>query len=219
MGRRTYDQYCPVAAALDLLGDRWTLLVIRELLLGPKRYRDLERALPGISPNLLSERLRHLEDAGLTTREDLEPPAACTVYRLTDEGRAARDVVGALARFGATHLPAPKRATKVRPAMAVYATLIPFLDRQVAAGVDDHYRLVLNGRSFDVAVTAGGTSEPHPESRPDLVLECDPALLVAARQGRTNLADAADRGRVRVEGTPAALDRFLSVFALPGRPE
>jgi len=215
--RRTYDQYCPIALALDLLGDRWTLLIVRELLLGPKRYTDLERALPGISPNLLSERLRALEEAGLAMKGELDPPAARTVYRLTDEGQAAREIVGALARFGAQHLPKPKRGMKVRSTMAIYGMLAPFVDRRLAAETDDHYRLVLDGRAFDVAVSVDGLVEADSQSEPDLVLECDPTLLVAARQGTADLVEAAGEGRLRVVGAPAAFDRFLSVFSLARR--
>jgi DNA-binding HxlR family transcriptional regulator len=214
MALRSYEQYCPIAIALDVLGDRWTLLVIRELLLGPKRFTDLQRALRGISPNLLSDRLRDLEEAGLVAKQELEPPAARVVYRLTDEGRAARDVMGSLARFGTRHLPKPSERQNVRPAMAVHATLTPFLDREAAANVSDHYRLVVDGHSFDLAVTADGVAEADPTTPPDLVLECDAALLVAARQGDANLGEAVADGRLQIAGTRAAFRRFLSVFSL-----
>ena len=87
---RTYGQYCPIAAGLDVVGDRWTLLICRELAQGDRRYTDLRKALDGIAPNLLSDRLRMLQDAGLVTTVELPPPAARSVYRLTDEGRARR---------------------------------------------------------------------------------------------------------------------------------
>lgn len=213
MPDRSYEQYCPVAVALDVLGDRWTLLVVRELLLGARRYSDLQAALPGISPNLLADRLRSLEDAGLAARRELDPPAARTVYELTDAGRRARDVVGALARFGFDLLEPPE-GRPVRPGMAVYGAVVPFLDPIAAADVDDHYRLVVGGRTFDVGVTAGATHRPSPDSEPDLVVECDPDVIVAARQGVVDIESAVTAGRIRVEGSRAVLRRFLTAFGL-----
>lgn len=93
MAKRSYDQYCPLACALDLLGERWTLLIVRDLLLGPKRYGDLHRGLPGLATDLLTERLRALEEAGIVQRRELPPPAAATVYELTDRGRQDRKSV------------------------------------------------------------------------------------------------------------------------------
>ena len=99
MGHRTYDQYCPVAAALDVVGDRWTLLIMRELLAGDRRFTDLRTALPGIAPNLLSERLRDLQAEGLVEHKELPPPAARTVYSATADGRSVAPVLQSLARF------------------------------------------------------------------------------------------------------------------------
>jgi DNA-binding HxlR family transcriptional regulator len=97
---KEYGQFCSVARALDVLGDRWAMLVVRELLLGPKRYTDLLEGLPGVGTNMLVVRLRELEEAGIITREKLPPPAASTVYVLTDDGVALRPVVDELARWG-----------------------------------------------------------------------------------------------------------------------
>src|SRR6478752_1120430 len=104
--QRTYAQYCPIAVGLDLLGDRWVLLICRELSIGDRRFTDLRRALTGIAPNLLSERLRALTGAGLVTCAELPPPAARSVYRLTDAGRAIVPVLRSLARFGVQFLDA-----------------------------------------------------------------------------------------------------------------
>lgn len=97
---RTYGQWCPIAAGLDVVGDRWVLLICRELLIADQRFTDLRRALPGLAPNLLTERLRALQAAGLVDTADLAPPAARTVYQLTDEGRTITPVPRAMARFG-----------------------------------------------------------------------------------------------------------------------
>jgi DNA-binding HxlR family transcriptional regulator len=109
MDRKTYGQYCGVAAALDVLGERWTLLVVRELLLGPARYSDLKARLGGIGTDLLAARLRRLEDEGLVTRVPVPPPGAGDAYELTDAGRALAPVLRALSSWGRTRL--PDRAT------------------------------------------------------------------------------------------------------------
>ncbi|HWG56520.1 MAG TPA: helix-turn-helix domain-containing protein [Gaiellaceae bacterium] len=104
---KRYDQYCPIACSLGLVGERWTLLVVRELMEGPKRYTDLVAGLPGIGTNILAARLRDLQTAGLVERHELPPPAASTVYELTDAGRQLRPVLHELARFGARFLGPP----------------------------------------------------------------------------------------------------------------
>lgn len=104
---KRYDQYCPIACALGLVGERWTLLVVRELMQGPKRYTDLAAELPGIGTNILAARLKELEAAGLVEKHRLPPPAASTVYELTPAGRALRPVLHELARFGARYLGPP----------------------------------------------------------------------------------------------------------------
>ncbi len=101
---RTYGRYYPVAAGLDLIGDRWTLLILRELSLGDQRFTDLHGGFVGIAPNLLTERLRSLQAIGLVTTAELPPPAARSVYRLTEEGRRIEPVLRSVARFGISYL-------------------------------------------------------------------------------------------------------------------
>jgi DNA-binding HxlR family transcriptional regulator len=117
--KRSYRQFCGVAKALDVLGERWTLLIVRNLLVGGLRYKDLQETLPGITTNLLAERLRDMVEAGLITQRELPRPAPATVYELTPLGRELEPVVLALGRFGARYLTAPKRGehTHVRWAM------------------------------------------------------------------------------------------------------
>src|SRR5437016_11764986 len=98
---RSYEQQCGLARALDMVGDRWTLLIVRELLIRPCRYTDLQYGLPGIATNLLADRLRQLETDGVITREAASPPIATTVFRLTRRGEALRPVLEALGRWGA----------------------------------------------------------------------------------------------------------------------
>ncbi len=177
---RTYGQYCPIAAGLDVVGDRWVLLICRELLMGDLRFTDLRAALPGIAPNLLSERLRALQAEGLVTTAELPPPAARTVYRLTDSGRSVVPVLRAMARFGVQFLDdepgAPLTARR-----AAHALLMPWrrpvegsLRARLVAGPGDEVDLVLDGT--DTAIVAA-------EGDADVTLEATPADLVRARQG------------------------------------
>jgi DNA-binding HxlR family transcriptional regulator len=121
MTGRSYGHYCPVAKTLDLVGGRWTLLIVRELLVGPQRFTDLHAALEGIPRNLLADRLRHLEAHGVVTRQELPPPAARTVYELTGPGQELLPIIGALARWGLTHLPPPEPGEPVNPSLGVLA--------------------------------------------------------------------------------------------------
>jgi DNA-binding HxlR family transcriptional regulator len=121
MPARSYGQYCPVAKTLELVGERWTLLVVRELLVGPQRFTDLHAGLEGIPRNLLADRLRDLEAAGIVVKRDLPPPAARSVYELTDAGRDLLPVVGALARWGLEHLPPPEPGEVVSPTLRILA--------------------------------------------------------------------------------------------------
>src|SRR5918994_1233190 len=115
MGKRRYDQYCALARALDVVGERWTLLLVRELLLGPKRYTDLLEGLPGIGTNLLAARLKELERNGVVERVRLAPPAASTVYELTEYGRRLEPAVIALTQWGGRRLGRPKQGEHFRP--------------------------------------------------------------------------------------------------------
>src|SRR5918998_5685030 len=121
MSKRSYNQYCAVARALDIVGERWTLLVVRELLTGPKRFKDLSEGLPGIGTTLLTARLKDLEGHGIVRRATLAPPAGSRVYELTDLGRSLEQVVIALSRWGLKLLDAPRREEVSRPAWAMVA--------------------------------------------------------------------------------------------------
>jgi DNA-binding HxlR family transcriptional regulator len=207
MGHRSYEQYCPVAAALDVLGDRWTLLIMRELLTGDRRFTDLRKALPGIAPNLLAERLRDLHDDGLVEQRELPPPAARTVYAATADGRAVVPILQALARFGVSRLGSPDEAAP-QPRVAVYGMLTPF-HRPEPEGARFHARLELDGQAFDL-VTDGPhlSTRPRPEDVPDVVVRATARDVVAARQGRRPLD-----GDV-VAADPTAFDRFARLFQL-----
>jgi DNA-binding HxlR family transcriptional regulator len=210
---RSYSQYCPVAVALDAIGDRWTLLILRELVLGDQRFTDLRAALTGIAPNLLSTRLAELVDMGLVAKAELPPPAARSVYRLTERGQEVRPVLGALARFGVADLP-PSDDPPMRPVGALLSLLAAWYIPPGDAGRPlERVRVVVDGEAFELALGAraervvpgAGVAEP------ELVVEVGAADLLAARQGRTPL-------RARFDGPPAAEAAFLRAFRLAPAP-
>jgi DNA-binding HxlR family transcriptional regulator len=209
VSHRTYEQYCPIAVALDVLGDRWTLLVMRELLIGDQRFTDLRRALPGMAPNLLAERLRLLEEEGLVTRRELPPPAARTVYSATDAGRDVVPILRALARFGVERLGQPDSAAPARPTVGVYGMVAPF-HRADPAAPRTHTRLVIDGASFDL-LTEGErlSTRPRPDDEPDLVVSTSTAAMVRARQQNVPLGDDAE-----VAGSPESRREFERRFGL-----
>ena len=135
MSRRTYGQVCGVARTLDVLGERWTLLIVRELLLGPKRFGALEAALPGIGPNLLSARLAALAEAGIVERAELPAPASVSAYALTQRGEGLREVVEAMAVWG-FDLIEPERqiAAGIWPAARCWHRASPLVRRATATG-------------------------------------------------------------------------------------
>jgi DNA-binding HxlR family transcriptional regulator len=206
---RTYEQYCPVAAALDVLGDRWTLLVLRELLFGEQRFTDLRRALPGMAPNLLSARLRVLEDEGFVERRELPPPAARTVYAATPAAHDVIPVLRALARFGSDRLDPVDGGDVVRPEMAVFGMVAPF-HRPDPAAPRQHTRLVLDGEAFDLLTDGERLSaRARPDDHPDLVITAPASAVVRARQSGTALGEVAD-----VRGPRSARREFERRFGL-----
>ncbi|CAN5696377.1 winged helix-turn-helix transcriptional regulator [soil metagenome] len=199
---RTYGQYCPIAVGLDLLGDRWTLLICRELAIGDQRFTDLRNALPGIAPNLLSERLRALQAADLVTSVELPPPAARSVYRLTEQGKAVRPVLRALSKFGTAHLQGepPEYLTASRAANSMLAAW------RRAGGPEQRVRLDLGNEMVDIEVTEHDTRIVASEGDVDVVVRSTAAALVAARQGEPFDAT--------LTGTAAARRAFLDTFRL-----
>ena len=203
MVHRSYDQYCPIAAALDVLGDRWTLLIMRELTMGERRFTDLRAALPGIAPNLLADRLRQLQADELVEQRELPPPAARTVYAATDAGREVVPVLRSLARFGAGRLDPPGADDEVLPHMAVYAMVSPYHVPE-APGERFHARLLVDGRTFDVLTDGPRLSlRRRPDETPDTEIEISARDLVAARQGTA----------ATLPATPGAR-RFARLFQL-----
>lgn len=198
---RTYGDRCGVARALDLVGERWALLVVRELLLGPKRFTDLREGMPNASPNVLSQRLRELEDAGIVRRDTLPPPAGSRVYELTDRGRELEPVVLALGRWGSR---APFPPGDARLGVDSFAIALRTLfDPAAAAGLDEAYELRLAGQVFTVRVSDGTLEVARgPADEPVATIEAEDA-------GALSQALWHDRRRAT-----AAMRRFARLFPL-----
>jgi DNA-binding HxlR family transcriptional regulator len=211
--RRRYDQGCGTAHALDLIGDRWALLVVRELLLGPKRFTDLREGLPGIGPNVLSQRLKELEDAGVVRQRVLPPPAASSVYELTEWGSELEPIVIQLGRWGARSpsLPAEVDTQPEWLILGLRATYAP--EGQPPPLV---YELHLDDEVFWARPDDGALSVGRgPASDPDAILTSEPETLVRMIRGAITPAAAVRSGALKVEGDRKAFERFLTLFRFP----
>ncbi len=205
---RSYGQYCSVAKALDVIGERWTLLIVRELLLrGACRYTDLRDGLPGIATNLLADRLRDLEAAGLVLREEAPPPIATGLFRLTERGAALAPVVRAIGAWGTPFMEKTERGDEFRPHwLALPASL--YLKDHRPEGPPLAIQVTLADRAA-VIEALGGTIRVRPGTTPapDATLAGPPAAVLGVIAGRIPLAGARARG-LRVEGDTAALRRL-----------
>jgi len=204
-----------MARALDVLGDRWTLLIVRELLTGPKRFKDLLEGLPGIGTNLLAGRLKDLAGAGVLRRTTLPPPAGSSVYELTERGRELEPVLMGLARWGLDLLGEPRPGEVFRPVWAVQATKATFRP-EAARWVRETYEFRVGEDVFHVRVDEG-VSEPEygPAWEPDLVVTTDPDTFLALVAGRIEPADAVEAGKLDIEGDAEALGRVGEIFGPP----
>ncbi|MCP2260472.1 transcriptional regulator, HxlR family [Streptoalloteichus tenebrarius] len=209
MAKRSYGQVCGLAHALDLVGDRWTLLVVRELLLGSRRYNDLLADLPGIGTNLLAERLRTLEAAGLVDRDGDGPRAP---YRLTERGEGLREVVHALARFGLALRPEVPDDAEFRPRWAVLG-LSALVERGRWPDRPESYQFVVGDLPVRVLAGPDGVRVEEGEvADPAVRYVCDPLTFVRLGARRTSRAEATAAGLLRVEGDPAAVARLEALL-------
>ena len=212
--KRKYGDRCGIARALDLIGERWALLVVRELLLGPKRFTDLRDGLPHVSPDVLSQRLRELERDGIVVRRKLAPPAGSRVYELTDRGLELEPVVLALGRFGST-APFPPGEPQLGVDSAILA-LRALFDPGAADGLGATYELRLADQSFHARVENGRLDVTRGSAdHPDATIETDTATLSALLWHGRRLPEAVRSGDIEVEGSRRAVERFLRLFPLP----
>jgi DNA-binding HxlR family transcriptional regulator/putative sterol carrier protein len=214
MPKRSYGEYCGLAAALDLLGERWTMLVIRELLMGPKRFTDLLNGLPGVGTGLLTQRLRELEDANIAERAVLPPPAASVVYQLTADGEQLRTPLLELTRWGMRRLGAPTSEIHVSARMLAFAVAARFNPRTSPAA-DGTYELRVDAEVFQFTI-GDGQIELHAgqTSPPRAVITADMPTLIAINNGSVSLTEALSTGSLTVEGEAAATAQLATVFEL-----
>jgi DNA-binding HxlR family transcriptional regulator/putative sterol carrier protein len=212
---RTYGDGCAIARALDVVGERWALLVVRELLLGPKRYTDLRRGLRNASPNVLSQRLGELERAGVIRRYKLPPPAGSRVYELTDWGRGLEEIVMSLGRWGARS-PTPPSDTPIVSADSIVLALRARFDAGAAHGLRAGYELRLGEDRFRIEVADDELEVARGDAhQADATIDTDPDTINAVLWGGRPLADAQRSGRMTIEGDKAAAERFVRLFPMP----
>ena len=202
--KRSYGQYCTVARALDVVGERWTLLLVRELSTGPKRFKDLLGGLPGIGTNLLTNRLKALEADGVVRRATLPPPAGSNVYELTELGRSLEPVIVGLSRWGAKLLDAPREEEDLRAGWAAVA-MWSVIGPGTAGGRPGAYEFRIDGEAFHVRVRDGEEGErvearQGPAPDPDLVVVGDAESFLAVASGRLSPEEAVRSGVLRTEG-------------------
>ena len=212
--RRSYGQYCGLANALDLVGERWTLLLVRDLATGAKRFTDLLDGLPGMGPSLLSERLRHLETSGIATRTIA---GRDVVYVLTPEGVGLANAIAPLAVWGATRL-GPRADEQFRPGWLMYALRASF-DASAARGVHDCYEFRIEGVAVWVVIDDGEITVTDERPRePDFVMTTDIPTLGAIGTGRLAVGDAVASGAASFEGSSDAGARALRLLGSRSAP-
>jgi DNA-binding HxlR family transcriptional regulator len=213
--RRTYDQYCPIATALDVVGERWSLLILRELLLGPRRYRDLREALPGMWTNLLADRLTHLERHEIIHRVELP---GRTVYELTDDGCRLEPVLLDLGAWGLGRLGSPAPDEPVPSSAAVLAGLRAWFRADLAGESHEVYGARVGDLDVALEVTGGQLRiRPAGSTTPKVRLVADPAALLALRRGELRVEEAERSGQLRFEGPRSGVARFRRLFQLGRR--
>ena len=214
--RKTYEDACGMAHALDLLGERWALIVLRELMLGPKRFGELRADIPGISANVLTQRLEGLEENGIVVRAKLPPPSNAQVYALTEWGYEAEPIGQALGRW-ATRSPLHDPTAPIS-AVSVLLSFRTMLDTERAHGIDARigfrfgaysYLGHLSGRGFPIVRGALDGA--------DVVFAGDPRALAGAVYGGVPLTALENDGALRVEGDRALAELFLTLFPLPAK--
>jgi DNA-binding HxlR family transcriptional regulator/putative sterol carrier protein len=208
-----YQQYCALARALDIAGDRWTLLIVRELVPGPRRFTDLIDGLPGISRKLLTDRLRDLERDGIIAREHLPPPAARQVYELTDEGRDLASAMVPLMAWGVRRLGEREATESFRARWSAWA-MASFADREAAKGVSESYQYLVGDSAFYFTVD-DGSIELHDgrAHEPAVVVITDEERWADIASRKTTFSAAAATGALTVAGDRQATMRMRRIFS------
>ena len=209
---KEYEQYCPMALGLERIGERWTLLIVRDLMFGPMRYSDLKARIPGIATNMLANRLSEMQDSGIIVKRELPPPAASTVYELTDSGRALAPVLLELGKWGMRFLPEHNEAGFMREGFKARA---PFAAEHADSSTGA-YTLIVDGEVIGFNVRPSNievTDEAVQASAVTLSLSCS-TLMELMLLGKS-VVKAEAEGKAEVQGDPAAAERLLDLFRLP----
>lgn len=213
--KRSYGEACRFAYALDLVGERWALLIVRELLLGPKRFTDLRAGLPHASTNILSDRLRELEHSAIVRRRKLPPPAASTVYELTEWGRELEPIVTKLGAWGARS-PIPPDSQTIGSDSIVLA-LRSLFDPAAAGDLNASYGLRIGEEGFEVTVASGeiDLNRGFAAEAEATISTADAGSLAAILSGQLPLDDALASEVIQIDGSKQAAKRFLRLFPMP----
>jgi DNA-binding HxlR family transcriptional regulator len=211
-GKRTYGDPCGIARALDVIGERWALLVVRELLLGPKRFTDLRAGMPNLGPDVLSQRLRELEHAGVVCRGSLPPPAGSRIYELTEWGRGLEPVVLGLGRWASRRAPFPPGETALGVDSLMLALKTLYEPARADGLIESSFELRLGEHRFEARPTEEGLAVSRGAATdPSATITADPATLEQILWHDRPLA--ADK--VTITGDRRAATRFLEMFPLP----
>jgi DNA-binding HxlR family transcriptional regulator len=218
MTQKTYNQYCPLAHALDLVGERWTLLIIRNLFLGPKRFSDLARGLPTIGTNILTARLKALEENGLIQTRFLPPPAASSVYELTPYGRSLQDVMISLVLWGAQSLGTPKAGQVFSTEsieLMLYMMFMPAVTSNLSGIFEIKIKSELFNANFWVKVQDTFiTVEQEAPGTPNLTLHADLITLGSLATKYVSYKEAVEKDLLRLDGSQAEIASFLAHFEM-----
>ena len=216
MSNRSYNQLCGLAYALDIVGERWTILIIRELIPGPRRFKDLVDGLPGISTNLLTERLKDLEENGVIRRRVLPPPAGSTVYELTAVGQALEKTLLELGKWGRQFVPASMEGVHVLHVGSYALTPKTFFRPALAQGVNETYALYIGNEVQQIRIADGEIEVQQGEPpQADVALYAETPVYLGLLLGELDLDAALAGGMIRVKGDVAALRRFLKICGIP----
>jgi DNA-binding HxlR family transcriptional regulator len=216
---RSYNQYCGLAYALDIVGERWTLLIVRELFAGPRRFKDLLDGLPDISTNLLAMRLKSLEAQGLLRHRVLAPPAGSSVYELTALGKALEAAVLELGKWGSQFVPPSMEGVNVLHLGSYALTLKTFFRPELAQGLNETYELHVDNEILQVQIREGDIQVKQGEAlRPAAVFHTDLPSYLGLLTGHIKPEEAIAGGLIRIEGDPGALSRLLSMCVVPSVP-
>ncbi|MCU1450360.1 MAG: putative transcriptional regulator [Acidimicrobiales bacterium] len=213
MSKRSYGQYCALARAFDVIGERWTPLLLRELAMGPRRYADLQEGLPGVGTSLLAQRLKELEAEGLVQKRFLSPPAARWVYDLTAEGRELAEAMIPLARWGVKRL-GVRREGETFSLSWLLLFLRETTDKELTRGAHDVYEFHVDDWVFHVIVDDGridAQAGPAPQS-PDLKVTTDFETFAAVGSGELRADDPRFAEHMHVEGDAEAAQRCLRIM-------